>query len=127
MSGRILSLSKKKDFDLVFKTGRSCFDKFLGLKAAPNELKQHRLGIIISSKVSKKAVERNLLKRRLKEIIKKELVEISVDYDLVLVALPGACEKTFAELKQSIEGLTGRLKIKTGTSTPPHPKKHDNI
>jgi len=115
MSGRILSLSKKKDFDRVFKAGRSCFDKVIGLKAAPNELKQHRLGIIISSKVSKKAVERNLLKRRLKEIIKKELVEISVDYDLVLVALPGACAKTFAELKQSVAWLFSRLKLKAGT------------
>ena len=115
MSGRILSLSKKKDFDLVFKTGRSCFDKILGLKAVANGLEQYRLGIIIRAKVSKKAVERNLLKRRLKEIINKDLGETSGGYDLVLIALPGACEKTFAELKQSAERLIGRLKIKSGT------------
>lgn len=126
MSGRILSLSKKKDFDQVFKNGRSCFDKTLGLKAAANDLEQYRLGIIISSKVSKKAVERNLLKRRLKEIIKKELAEISSGQDLVIIALPGACEKTFAELKQAVENLVGRLRIKPGTSTPPHPKKLDS-
>lgn len=116
MSDRILSLSKKKDFDRVFKTGRSCFDKILGLKIAANEQKRFRLGIIISSKVSKKAVERNLLKRRLKEIVNKELAEFPAGYDLILIALPGACEKTFAEMKQSVGWLLGRLKVKTGAS-----------
>lgn len=113
MSGRILSLSKKKDFDLVFKTGRSFFDKFIGLKIISNGLGQHRLGIIISSKVSKKAVSRNLLKRRLKEIIRGELAEISGGYDLVFIALPGACEKNFAELKATAERLIIKLKIKS--------------
>lgn len=115
MSGRILSLSKKKDFDLVFKAGRSCFDKIIGLKVTPNELNRHRLGIIISSKVSKKAVERNLLKRRLKEIIKKELSDLPGGYDLVLIALSGACTKTFVELNKAVAGLFSRLKLKSGT------------
>lgn len=112
MPGRILSLSKKKDFDRVFKTGHSCFDKIIGVKVVPNDLKQQRLGIIISAKVSKKAVERNLLKRRLKVILKKELADISGDYDLVIIALPGACAKNFAELNQSVSWLFNRLKLK---------------
>jgi ribonuclease P protein component len=114
MSGRILSLSKKKDFDQVFKAGHSCFDKAIGLKAKANETDQHRLGIIVSTKVSKKAVERNLLKRRLKEIMKKELAETVAGYDLVLITLPGACKLSFAELEQSVGRLTSRLKGKFG-------------
>ncbi len=111
MQARLFSITKKKDFDAIFKKGRSAFDKRLGIRAALNQEGKVRLGVIISLKVSKKAVLRNRLKRRLKEIVRARLAEIRPDLDLLIIALPGAADLTFDELRQSVENNFKRLRI----------------
>lgn len=105
---RLYSLARKKDFDLVFKKGRSSFDTILGVKYLANDLKKNRLGIIISSKVSKKAVERNRLRRRLREIFRPRLTARS-NCDFIAIALSGATAKTFSELERSVDRHLARL------------------
>jgi len=58
-------LKKKKDCDSVIKQGRHNADRFLVLKIQRNSLEQSRIGFVVSKKISKKAVERNRIKRRL--------------------------------------------------------------
>ena len=64
-------LKNKKDFERVFKQGKGFKEDFLFFKITKNNLKENRFGFIVSLKVSKKAVLRNKVKRRLREIIKK--------------------------------------------------------
>ena len=56
MLKKINRLTKQKDFEKVFKNGQSVYDGKLGIKALANNLPENRYGIIISAKVSKKAV-----------------------------------------------------------------------
>ncbi|MEX1014482.1 MAG: ribonuclease P protein component [Candidatus Paceibacterota bacterium] len=56
--------------------------------------------IIISRKVSKKATERNLLKRRIKDIIKT--LKNKINGDLRIITKPGAEKLNFRELKEEI-------------------------
>lgn len=95
-------ISRNKDFDRAFKAGRSFYSQILGIKAAKNERETNRLGILISVKVSKKAVTRNLFKRRIREIVKQELPKIKVGHDLVIIVLPKIIEKDFLEIKSTI-------------------------
>lgn len=66
------TLKKQKEFDLVYKKGKVFFGKNISLKTLPlrNKEDQSRYAIVISTKVNKKAVERNKKKRQMREIIR---------------------------------------------------------
>lgn len=106
---------KKKDFDAVWQKGRSSFDKFLGIKVLGSGLKANRFGIMVGLKVSKKAVERNLIKRRIREIIGAETEKLEPGFDIVITVLPAARELGFAELQESIIYNLQKLKLLRGT------------
>lgn len=102
---------KKKDFDVVWQKGRSSFDKILGIKARLNELKENRFGIMIGLKVSKKAVERNQIKRRIREILRAEVADLKKGFDAVITVLPAARGRKFTELRESLVYNLKRLRM----------------
>ena len=104
-------LKNKKDFERIFKQGKSFKEDFLFLKIRKNNLKESRFGFIVSLKVSKKAVLRNKVKRRLREIIKERLPEIKSGIDGVLIAQRNIEEKDFSEIKEVINKLFKKAKI----------------
>ena len=61
------------------------------LKLLKNDLKVSRFSFVVGQKVSKRANIRNRTKRKMRAVIKKELVKIKPGLDIVLVAisLPG--------------------------------------
>jgi ribonuclease P protein component len=113
MFKKINRLTKDKEFDNVFNPpaggGKSSFNKVTGLKVLANELKHNRFGILVSAKVSKKAVERNKIKRQIREVIKLESNKLKNGYDCVVVCLPEIANKTYKEIQQSINGHFKRL------------------
>lgn len=55
-------------------------------------------------------VERNLLRRRLREIVRTTLLPVIGAMDIVVRSLPSAYEATFQELMAEIETITGQLR-----------------
>ena len=105
-------LSKKKDFDRVFKKGKSSFDGLLGVKILKdNKQKFSRFGIIVSAKVSKKAVKRNKIKRRIKNIIVKNYIKIPNSKDVIVISLPKIADKKYSEIEKSICAHFRKLKF----------------
>lgn len=98
-------ISKNKDFDRAFKAGRSFYGKIISLRAVINNLEEDRFGIIISSKVSKKAVERNRLRRIIREEIKKILLNTSTGQDFIIIVRPEANALPTAEIRLIINNL----------------------
>lgn len=88
MLKKIYRLNKTKDIEKVMKTGHSYYSPFLMLKAIANNLGVTRFTVIVANRVSKKAVKRNLVKRRLREIIRLALPKIETGADVVLMASP---------------------------------------
>ncbi len=103
------SLSKKKDFDQIFKTGQSFYCSFLGIKALKNDLDVNRLGIIIGLKVSKVAVIRNKIKRQIREIVKK-FPKKKDNYDFLIIVKKEILNKDFKEIKEEILKLQAKIK-----------------
>jgi len=103
----------KNDFDAVWKKGRPSYDKIIGVKALSSGLKKNRFGIMVGLKFSKKAVERNQIKRRLREIIQAEEKNLKKGFDIVITVLPAARGLDFNELKKSLIGNLKRLGIIT--------------
>jgi len=110
MLARQNRLTKKKDFERVFKGGRGFSESFLYLKIIKNNLDASRFGFVISKKFSKKAVIRNKTKRRLSEIIKMRLPEIKKGIDVIIVVMPGA-ENEFQKLEDTLNELFKKAKI----------------
>jgi len=82
-------LKKKKDFEQVIKKGKKIEKAFLVLKFFENSLEEvTRVGFVVSQKISKKASLRNQIKRRLREIIKNNLININYFFQLINVNKP---------------------------------------
>lgn len=103
------SLSKKKDFDQIFKIGQSFYCPFLGIKARKNELDFNQLGIVIGLKVSKSAVVRNKIKRQIREIVKK-LPDRKNHYDLLVIVKREILEQNFVDIKEQLLKLFAKIK-----------------
>ncbi len=104
-------LTKKKDFERVLKQGKGLKQDSLLFKTDKNELKAIRFGFIVSKKVSKKAVIRNLVKRRLRGIVRGRLSIMRKGIDGVLIALPGIEEKDYGEIEEGVDKLFEKAEI----------------
>ena len=113
MVPKINRIKKKKDFELIFKNSSSFKNNLFILKVKENNLGLNRFGFVISSKVSKKAVIRNKIRRRLAEIIKSEIENIPLGTDLVFIALRGIEKKEFVDLKEAVKTTLSKIKLIT--------------
>jgi len=66
-------LKKKLDFEDVFRKGRAVKGSFLFIKYKKTTLGIARFGFVVSTKVAKKAVERNKVRRILSETVRSVL------------------------------------------------------
>ncbi len=91
-------LRKKREIEAVFKSKKSFYSDFFGVKAIKNNLGINRVVIIISAKVSKKAVNRNKIKRRIKAVFIKENIKMKQGFDFMIILKKDISNKTFLEI-----------------------------
>lgn len=97
------SLKKDSDFRNVYRRGRSVANRQLVLYYLKNGEEGVRVGFSISKKYGK-AIQRNKLRRRLKEIL-RNIDGIHSGYDFVFIARSGAKEADYAMLERSVRHL----------------------
>jgi len=102
------SLTKRRDFELVFKEGVTSASKYLVMYAKPNELSFNRLGLSVSKKVGK-AVTRNRIKRLLREAMRKPLHGVTLNYDFIIVARRSSVEGKLDDFIQVIKRFLSKL------------------
>ena len=71
------------------------------IKTNPRGPQRKPLVVVIGTRVSKKATERNLLRRRIKAIMQP--IVRKLERDFVVIVKPGAERLTYQELKNEIE------------------------
>lgn len=76
-----------------------------------NNLARTRFAFVVGTKVTKKATERNLIKRRMREVVRKIVVDIEPGFDVALVAKKGIVEISFSELEGQLLGLLKEMKL----------------
>jgi ribonuclease P protein component len=86
-------LSRSRDFDAVYRQGRSTSTRFLVLYwfDREDEPGEPRLGLAVP-KAAGNAVARNKIKRQLREIWDARLGNVPAGRDYVLIAKPGLSE-----------------------------------
>ncbi len=93
----------KKNFNIAFKKrGRFVKLSFLTFKITESSQDVVRFGISCGTKISKKAVVRNKIKRRLSESLRLNLNKIKKGYDILVMPSPEIVKKTYQEINQSI-------------------------
>ncbi|MCU7795843.1 MAG: ribonuclease P protein component [Candidatus Thiodiazotropha sp. (ex Semelilucina semeliformis)] len=85
---RCLRLLKPDEYRRVFSDGLRSVDKFFLVLAAPSGLEDARLGLAVSKKNSRRAVDRNRIKRVIRESFRQHRLEL-VGLDLVVVSRQG--------------------------------------
>jgi len=98
-------LRKDKDFEKVFKEGKFFSENFLSCKFTKNNLEASRFGFLVGVKVSKKAVDRNKVKRRLRAIVRNLISSFKPSFDIVIMVRPVIKEKTFSEIQETLKKL----------------------
>jgi ribonuclease P protein component len=100
-------LTRSQDFDTVYRRGRSVSTRFLVLYWFPREEEngEPRLGLAVPKRTGT-AVDRNRIKRRLRELWWSRVDTIPAGCDYVLVVRPGLVE---AAESQGADWLAARL------------------
>lgn len=70
-----------------------------------------RIGIVTSKKVSKSAVKRNLIKRRIRAVLQHLLGQMAAGWDIVIVVKPPAQECKYGDFLQQLKKLLANLEV----------------
>ena len=107
MLPREYRLRHDKDIKALFAKGKSVFGIYVGLKFAKNKRDVSRFTVVVGTKISKKAVDRNRLKRQVRAIIHERIDEIAPGFDVMFLVRKEAVGRTHKELEgQLIKTLT---------------------
>jgi ribonuclease P protein component len=100
----------------VYRTGKGVRAEFLSLRYLHTKRDDYRLAVVVSKKVSKSAVVRNRIRRRIYEIVRVAKKEASQPwpYDLVISVFDERlATMTASEIEQSVLGLLKKARIIT--------------
>jgi ribonuclease P protein component len=107
-------LSRSAEFERVYRQGRSTANRHLVLYAFPNATTERpRLGLSVSRKVGG-AVERNRVKRLLREAFARNEEGLRAGQDVVVVARPSAAELVERDGLQGVDEALAELIAKAG-------------
>ena len=104
------SLKKNHEFRRLYNRGKSEVSQHAVVYCRRNGSVGNRLGITVSTKVGN-AVQRNLIRRRLKEIYRLSEDSLQQGYDIVIVARVKSRFSKYQELEKSVLSLFRKLKI----------------
>ena len=98
-------LHTDRDIAHVLKRGRSVWGVTMGVRGVANGLAITRATVVVSTKVSKRAVDRNVLKRRLREIVRAVFPKLQTGWDMMVLTKSSTKTLTFAQLQKELEGI----------------------
>ena len=101
------SLKKNKDFQVVYKNGKSYANRYLVLYIRENGMDKNRLGISVSKRVGNSVV-RHHLTRLIRESYRLQEEHFQCGFDLVVIARAGAKERSYHDIESALIHL-GKL------------------
>ena len=105
-----ISLNKNYQFSRVYRKGTSAVGKYLVLYCLKNRQNILRLGITASKKVGN-SVERNRIRRLIKENYRNLEDKLHTGFDIVFIARINEKLPTYYDIKKEIKYLLSKLSI----------------
>ena len=106
------TLRRRADFEAIGRHGTARSTPLLVLRWMRTERGETRIGMSTPRTLGG-AVQRNRVRRRLRELIRERLGRIGPGWDLLLIARPAAANASHAELGAAIDALLRRSDIGT--------------
>jgi ribonuclease P protein component len=106
------TLRRRADFEAITRRGSSRSTPLLVLRWLRTDRSDSRVGLSTPRSLGG-AVQRNRVRRRLREILRRRLDEIGPGWDLLIIARPAAGPATFADLGDAVDALLRRSDIGT--------------
>ena len=104
-------LLRKPDFEVVKEKGKKFQSNLFGLLVYSTDNQISRFGFIISTKLSKRAVKRNRVKRILRERVRLLLPKIKPGFDIVFLGKKALLEVDYLEIDKEIRRLFKKAKL----------------
>lgn len=92
-------LKEKKDFSSIMKYGSALSFPLFNIKYYKKQEGECRFGIVVSNKISKKAVVRNLIKRRLREALRRNKEQFILQTDTIIFAKSKIVNTTYKDIE----------------------------
>ena len=105
-------LIKTDEFSSVFNFRKRITARFLAVHYQPNVLGRARLGLVVGKKIAKRAVDRNYMRRVLRELFRTQQHAISA-VDLVLRVQKRFEKQDFTHIKQEFDMLMAKINQRT--------------
>lgn len=111
MLPKINRLRSDKDFKKVFRNGKAAENPFVRIKFIENQQKETRFGFIVGIKFAKKAVARNLVKRRLRAAARFLLAHVKPGFDIVIWPKPKSGNANYEMILQNLKDVLNKNDI----------------
>lgn len=102
-------LRSRQDFARVNAKGRTRTDELVVVRFVPNARDQDRFGISTGRRLGG-AVQRNRVRRRVREILRAAPNDTGHGWDILIVARAASVDATFDELRAALERLLGAIR-----------------
>lgn len=103
-------LKKSWEFQRAYTKGRKYWDNYFVIYVCRTQLLQTRLGITVSKKVGK-SVQRNRMKRLIREAFRELQPRLLPQNDIVVVGRKAACKLSAQHVEVSLKKLFNRARI----------------
>lgn len=114
MLAKRYKISLDRDFNRIFKEGKSSYSKFFGIKFTPKDKSYSRFSVILSKKVEKNAIRRHYFKRRIFNLLRVFVPDLDFPFDCVIICLPTIKSLSWKEVKDDLDKNLNKLRSKTG-------------
>ncbi len=104
------TLKKNYEFQRLYSRGKSAVTPYLVVYARKTKRKTNRIGITVSTKLGK-AVVRNRVRRRIREIYRLAEERFTPGTEIVVVARVRAVKASYGQLEKAFLGACGKLEL----------------
>jgi ribonuclease P protein component len=104
------ALRRKADFDALGRRGSVRSTRLLVLRSLRTGRPETRIGLSTPKSLGG-AVQRNRVRRRLRELIRERIEAVGAGWDLLVIARPEAGAASYAELRDAVRSLMERSGI----------------
>ncbi|HUR00646.1 MAG TPA: ribonuclease P protein component [Gemmatimonadaceae bacterium] len=101
-------LTREADLESVRRTGKRMQTEHLEARAIASLLRYPRVGVVVP-KYKRDIVERNRVRRRLRELTRIRLLPVLGNVDLLIRAKPSAYGSSFPQLANEVDQIAGML------------------
>ena len=105
------SLKKNRDFQFIYRNGKSFGNRYLVMYVYPRDTGRNRLGISVSKKVGNSIV-RHRLTRLIRESYRLNEKRFVRGLDLIVIARPGAKGRSYLEIERALLHVAAKNNVR---------------